>query len=63
MEDMSLLAAGPEDVDEILALQRDTFASEALIYDDASLPPLTQDRDDLSEELTATSAFKAVVGG
>ncbi|APF34257.1 N-acetyltransferase [Microbacterium sp. AISO3] len=41
----------PADAGEVLTLQRAAFVSEALIYDAADMPPLTQTLDELRAEL------------
>lgn len=41
----------PDDAGEILTLQRAAFASEALIYRDPDMPPLTQTLEELRAEL------------
>ena len=36
-----------EDAEDILVLQRQEYQSEAALYDDATIPPLTQTLDTL----------------
>jgi len=43
---------GPGDAGELLTLQRAAFVTEAAIYDDFALPPLTETLDDLRAELS-----------
>lgn len=56
-------AAQPGDAPEILALQRLAYQSEARLYDDWDLPPLTQTLDSLREEIGGARVLKAVAGG
>jgi GNAT superfamily N-acetyltransferase len=55
--------ATPEDAATILELQKLAYQSEARLYDDWTLPPLTQSLDDLGEELSASVALKATESG
>jgi tRNA (cmo5U34)-methyltransferase len=58
-----LLRAAPEDAEEILALQRLAFQSEAERYDDFGIPPMTETAE-LMKELFETHLFlKAVCEG
>ncbi|MCR2800177.1 GNAT family N-acetyltransferase [Microbacterium sp. zg-Y818] len=41
----------PEDAGEVLTLQRAAFVSEALIYGDPDMPPLTQTLEEVQAEL------------
>lgn len=52
----------PTDVGEVLTLQRAAYVTEAQIYADASLPPLTQTYDELRTELMSVIALKATLG-
>lgn len=54
---------GPDDVGEILTLQRAAYVTEAQLYDDCRLPPLTQTYQELEAELTHGFALKTVRGG
>jgi ribosomal protein S18 acetylase RimI-like enzyme len=47
------------DVAEILALQKLAYQSEAVIYDDWSIPPLTQTLDEIRREFAGTIFLKA----
>jgi ribosomal protein S18 acetylase RimI-like enzyme len=51
------------DAAEILALQRRAYRSEAELYDDFSIPPLTQTLDEISAEFARRAFLKAVEGG
>lgn len=62
---MEILPATVEDAEAILTLQRVAYQSEAAIYDDFTIPPLTETLDDL-EALLATERvlfLKAVEDG
>lgn len=50
----------PEDAEVLLALQRLTYLSEAKLYNDWSIPPLTQTLASLAEEFAASIILKAV---
>jgi len=51
--------ASLRDAEAILALQKLAYESEARLYDDWSLPPLTQDLASLREEFGASLVLKA----
>lgn len=55
--------ASEADADEILALQKLAYESEARAYGDWSLPPLTQTIDELREEFGSSLVLKATVEG
>jgi GNAT superfamily N-acetyltransferase len=61
--DLVLLPAGPEDAADILALQKAAYQSEARLYDDWTLPPLTQSFSEIKGEFADTRFLKAVVHG
>ncbi|MFF0909125.1 GNAT family N-acetyltransferase [Microbacterium enclense] len=52
----------PDDAGEVLTIQRAAFASEARIYDDADMPPLTQTLEELRAELVDNLGCVALVG-
>ncbi|MFN3949456.1 GNAT family N-acetyltransferase [Microbacterium sp.] len=52
-----------DDAGEVLTIQRAAFASEALIYGDPDMPPLTQTLEELSAELVENLGCVAVTGG
>jgi GNAT superfamily N-acetyltransferase len=52
----------PGDAGELLTLQRAAYVSEGQIYENASIPPLTQTLAELEAELAATIALKASIG-
>ncbi|ABL01050.1 GNAT family N-acetyltransferase [Pelobacter propionicus] len=60
---MDILDATVADAAEIIELQKLAFLSEALIYDDYAIPPLTQTVDDLLPDFERTTILKAVSGG
>jgi ribosomal protein S18 acetylase RimI-like enzyme len=60
---MKLEAAAEKDLDQILQLQRKAFHGQALIYNDCSLPSLTQTLDDLKREFTCKTIYKVVSDG
>jgi len=49
-----------DDADEVLTVQRAAFASEALIYGDPDMPPLTQTLEELRAELVENLGCVAV---
>jgi ribosomal protein S18 acetylase RimI-like enzyme len=51
-----------EDADEILSLQKRAYESEAKLYNDWSIPPLTQSLDSLEAEILAGSVLKYCYG-
>lgn len=54
--------ASPEDAEEILALQKLSYRSEAALYNDWSIPPLTQTIESLRGEFTSAVILKAMFG-
>lgn len=52
-----------DDAGEVLTIQRAAFASEALIYGDPDMPPLTQTLEELRAELVENLGCVAVTGG
>ncbi len=50
-----------EDAETILALQKLAYQSEAKLYNDWSLPPLTQTLESLREEFTTSVILRATV--
>ena len=54
--------AGPADAGELLTLQRAAYVTEAQLYDDPHLPPLTQTLDELRADLLTWPTLKAVLG-
>ena len=56
----AILPAEPADASEILALQRLAYRSEARLYGDWSLPPLTQSLEEMAREFATLRLLKAV---
>ena len=54
--------ASTKDADAILLLQKLAYQSEAKLYSDWSLPPLTQSIESLLEEFTKSIVLKATLG-
>jgi ribosomal protein S18 acetylase RimI-like enzyme len=52
-----------DDAGEILALQKLAYRSEAAIYDDYSIPPLTQTLDEIRADFDRQTFLKIVVDG
>lgn len=59
-ENMQIRLATVEDVEVILALQRLAYQSEAAIYDDFTIPPLTETLDDLKARFGDRRFLKAI---
>lgn len=61
-EDLKMIIerAKAEDMKEILQLQKIAYISEAEIYDDYSIPPLIQTKDEIKEEFKNHVFLKAV---
>ncbi len=60
---MQVEPATINDLPEILDLQKLAYVSEAEIYGDYTIQPLTQTLDDLVEEFATHTLFKAVLDG
>ena len=58
-----ILRADIADADEILELQKLAYQSEAAIYTDWSLPPLTQTREDIKKEFHKAIFLKVCNAG
>jgi len=54
--------ATAEDAAEILALQRLAYESEARLYNDWSIPPMTQTLESLIAEIRTETVLKAIEG-
>ena len=54
--------AAAEDAAEILALQRLAYESEARLYNDWSIPPMTQSLESLIAEIKTETVLKATEG-
>jgi GNAT superfamily N-acetyltransferase len=59
---MEIRLATIEDAERILALQRLAYQSEAAIYDDFTIPPLTETLEDLKARFLDRRFLKAVEG-
>lgn len=62
MNDVTVEVADKSDLKKILALQYLAYQSEAKLFDDKKIPPLTQTLDDLENEFAAGIILKAVIG-
>lgn len=51
-----------EDVPDIMSLQRLAYQSEALLYNDFAIPPLSQTIEELSAEFQSSYVLKAISG-
>jgi GNAT superfamily N-acetyltransferase len=60
--DVMIQDAVAEDAAEILALQKLAYRSEAALYDDYSIPPLTQTLPEMQRDLYEQIVLKAVLG-
>lgn len=60
--DTTVRPIAPGDAGEVLTLQRAAFVSEALIYGDPDMPPLTQTLEELEAELQDNLGCVAVRG-
>ena len=59
---LRLEPAGPADAGELLTLQRAAYVTEAQLYGDPHLPPLTQTLDELRADLLVWPTLKALLG-
>lgn len=59
--DVVLSRISPEDAGEVLTVQRAAFVSEALVYDSADMPALTQTLEELRAELVDANGWVARV--
>ncbi|HEU5137269.1 MAG TPA: GNAT family N-acetyltransferase [Steroidobacteraceae bacterium] len=57
-----IMRASPEDAGAILELQKLAYESEARLYDDWTLPPLTQTLSGLRDEFATSMVLKAMEG-
>lgn len=60
---MTIMPADRGDAAEILALQKLAYLSEAAIYQDHAIPPLTQTLEELVESFSRNTVLKAVEDG
>ena len=59
--DISIIQASRNDASEILALQKIAYQSEAMLYDDWTIPPLTQTIPEMEAEFEINVFLKVVV--
>lgn len=62
MSELTIVRANPEDAEEILALQKLAYQSEARLYNDWSIPPLVQTLLSIREEFADKVFLKAMIG-
>ncbi len=62
MPEIVLAPATPSDAGEILTLQRAAYVTEAQLYGDAELPPLTEPLDGVAAAIAAGTVLKATLG-
>jgi ribosomal protein S18 acetylase RimI-like enzyme len=62
-QDVVIGAAEMSDAAEILTLQKTAFQSEAALWDDYTIPPLTQTLEELKEDFQRQVYLKAVLDG
>ncbi|MGD9209715.1 MAG: GNAT family N-acetyltransferase [Desulfobacteraceae bacterium] len=55
-----IIQANPKDAEEILNLQKLAYRSEALLYNDWTIPPLTQSLSEIETEFESMFFFKAL---
>jgi GNAT superfamily N-acetyltransferase len=60
---MIITRAQVRDAQEILDLQKLAYQSEAAIYDDYTIPPLTQTLEEMKGDLQSKTVLKAVLDG
>ena len=60
---MRVERATVDDGEEILSLQKLAYQSEAEIYDDFTIPPLTQTLEEINKDFETQIFLKAVTGG
>jgi len=58
---MAILHANTSDAQDILALQKLAYQTEAAIYDDYGIPPLTQTLENLLAQFSDHTFLKAVI--
>jgi len=60
---LDLAPAAADDLERLLQLQKRAFHGQALIYQDFSLPSITETLDDLKEEFRQKTIYKVAMGG
>jgi GNAT superfamily N-acetyltransferase len=63
MSEPRFVPAAPADAGEILTLQRAAYLSEAQLYGDPFLPPLTETLEEIVAAIAAATVLKAVEEG
>ena len=63
MNNLTINTALKNDLEQILDLQKEAYASEAQIYNDFSIPPLLQTLEDLENEFESNIFFKVEING
>jgi len=63
LDEIQIEPATDGDAVAVLDLQRRAYRSEAVLYDDWTIPPLTQTLDDLRLRFTDMTILKATEGG
>jgi ribosomal protein S18 acetylase RimI-like enzyme len=61
--DIEILLADITDADDILALQKLAYQGEAELYQDWSIPPLTQSSEEINAEFSTKTFLKACLNG
>ena len=61
--DIEIVLADISDADDILTLQKLAYQSEAELYQDWSITPLTQSIEDIKTEFSTKTFFKACLDG
>lgn len=62
-DNLVIIPASREDLEEILGLQRLAFMQQAELYGDFELPPLKETPEQLDSDFGKKAVFKAVLGG
>ena len=61
-EDLTIEPIRPSDAGEVLTIQRAAFVSEAIVYGNPDMPPLTQTLEELEAELQTARGWVARLG-
>ena len=59
---ITIVAAGPDDATEILAIQLRAFEAEARLVDNRDIPPMTETIESVIDQIELTRVLKAVDG-
>jgi hypothetical protein len=60
--DFKIVRANKDDTPEILELQKISYQKEAILYDDWTIPPLTQSLSEIAAEYENSVFLKAQCG-